>query len=680
MIAPIFIFHLGSAARAFAAVVELIEPAERIEAFDDYYRYVIDFAAQSGAKATPFRAFPPQAWQQHAAAELAAYVKLSHMALRSVQHAETQLFIEMAPRNLDQLPLLLEQGVAPFLDAILVDLSGELTIEGQIGEWTEFIGELRRSVRQYGGNAEIWVQTGGTEGIATTEHDPILYRWVREHLLLLHSGADKVLVEPLNGAAAVPGNPSQRTFPGDAAAILAEQLDRHTYLGRLDLGDDVWALVFARDGQPLVVAWAAGQPLTLELGGASDDVEIVNIYGQAEAAVVRDGRLVLALNSAPIYIRGLNGSFIGRAFLDSAIGRLGDMLLYAPNADVATDRVTEMLTEIQWVATDVWYLHDSSLSSGFGSTSAVGGGSLGWQAPDFLSAIETGRPPVPDPKATLERWEQILSDLFGRIRDGYAAQPDGSLAAHGAGPWGELDTLPMLVELVAALGIPWGGDDAAGYIVGTGMLVADAAAFLHESTGTVDPGAPGRQHGSGGHRFEAAQLLRRAFDWLQRADEAENEAAAAAWAIIARETAALAVERHVTETGHAERVMLIAPAVEWEHRAAGNLSIQVAEVVQDTLGYPVDVPLFGVFIREVWTRPQDEWELDVESPSGWQWQAGSVPAQGRSIFFAHHLGLTPLHLRLVVPPDTPAGRYPVYIRLIDPHEGVDAVTLYVTIR
>ena len=66
--------------------------------------------------------------------------------------------IEVFPDDVEQLQALFEHGVAPLIQIVRVYIPGEFSVEDRVDEWTRFFRELRGTVRQYGGNAEIWVQ------------------------------------------------------------------------------------------------------------------------------------------------------------------------------------------------------------------------------------------------------------------------------------------------------------------------------------------------------------------------------------------------------------------------------------------------------------------------------------------------------------------------------------------
>lgn len=650
----IAIYRVFAQSAVPATAVRVIDPRTQLTAFNDFYQQVLSQSARHTKEAVPWRVFPPQAFKQYEPYELAAYVKLSYIGLNAVLEDTTvQLLLEVFPDDIEQLQALFEHGVAPLIHVVRVHIPGQFSVEDRVEQWTQFFHDLRQTVRQHGGNAEIWVQR--------THRSLTNAERVREHLLLRHSGADKVNVSSLSSVALRQTSSSLLALAVDVA--MTKQLENDTYLGQLEFGDGIWALLFARDGEPILVVWSVDDLWTFELPGVSERVETVNLYGQTSAALVHQDRLRLEIGPEPIWIRGLDGSWIARAVLESGVQRFGSILAAAAEGDAYGHDVTELVALTHAAATDIWHMHAQAVEEISRSADGdVGAGRVGWQVPTVIGPFGPERPPQPEPDRTLERWERVVDRLFAAASEKAALAP-----ANAAWPWGELDALPLLVELIAALGHPWGGDEAQGYVEGTGILVHEAAAYLHEAT-----------HGQG-RRFETQWLLERALHWLQRAEQSADEAAAAAWAIIARETAVLAVERSSVEVPLAQHLLLAAPFIELEHRLGGNL---------------LDVPLFGVFVRGDVMENPSEWQLRVETPPGWQWQAGSqearrssgeaapvvMPAATPLYLFADSLGLVPLHLRLLVPPDTPAGRYPVHIRLIDPTSGLDAITLYVTIR
>lgn len=661
-------------AAVHASAVQLIDPQAQLTLFDDFYRQVLALGAQKRDQAVPWRVFPPTAFKRFEPYELAAYVKLSHIGLSTVyEDTKVELLIEIFPDDVEQLQALFEHGVAPLVHVIRVSIPEELAVEGRVEEWTQFFRELRGVVRRYGGNAEIWVQRTH-QSLTDAER-------LREYFLLRYSGADKVNVSSLLSIGLRPTDSSLLALVADVSA--AKQLEHHTLLGRVELGVGIWAFVFARDGIPLLVIWSEDGVWTLELPGVTQHAEVVNLYGQTTAAVVQHDRLRMTVGAEPMYVRGLDAGWVARAFLESGAERIGTIIAAAAGDDGSASDVAEIVALTYAIATDIWRLHASEEQT---SAQAVGREiavrQTGWQPPSVMAPFETERPPSPDPDITLARWEHIMTRLFSTSYRKAVTAPE-----RGAWRWGELDALPLFVELIAAFGHPWGGDEAQGYVAGTGRVVREAALFLQESGARErqphdDAATPAR-----GYRFETHGLLDRAFYWLQRAEASQTEAAAAAWALIARETAALAVERSVTEAPLPEHSLLAAPFIELEHRL-GGLTADNGSV------RPLDVPLFGVFVRDAAVEGQTEWQLRVDAPPEWLWQVGAqaarlpsgektpvvVPASDQPALLTDSLGLVPLHLRLLVPSDTPAGRYPVHISLIDPAGGLDAITLYVMVR
>ena len=92
----------------------------------------------------------------------------------------------------------------------------------------------------------------------------------------------------------------------------------HRFAGWLQKDPEVWAAMFERAGEPLLMAWSPSEAGTLVVGHASDTTRVLDLYGNAETITRRDDKLVLQLTGAPVYVTGLSREALRRPLLNTA--------------------------------------------------------------------------------------------------------------------------------------------------------------------------------------------------------------------------------------------------------------------------------------------------------------------------------------------------------------------------
>lgn len=104
----------------------------------------------------------------------------------------------------------------------------------------------------------------------------------------------------------VKGSPVREPKPAFAAwATVSRQTYNADYLRELDFGRNVRALLFRRDGKPLLALWGLqAEPVPVRLPLNVPEVTVVELCGRSRRVRLADGVLPLALGEAPVYVSG----------------------------------------------------------------------------------------------------------------------------------------------------------------------------------------------------------------------------------------------------------------------------------------------------------------------------------------------------------------------------------------
>lgn len=93
---------------------------------------------------------------------------------------------------------------------------------------------------------------------------------------------------------------------GITAAVCAHQLDGSRFIRRLDLNKDITCLLFEQNGEGVAVMWTLGGD-TVELKSnrlrPTDQLERIDMMGNAEPVTLRDGAAAITVTRDPIYLR-----------------------------------------------------------------------------------------------------------------------------------------------------------------------------------------------------------------------------------------------------------------------------------------------------------------------------------------------------------------------------------------
>ena len=101
---------------------------------------------------------------------------------------------------------------------------------------------------------------------------------------------------------------------GITAAVCAHLLDGSRVVKRLDLGGSVTCLLFERDGQGVAVMWTPGDNTVILKSTRlrpTDQLDRIDMMGNAEAIVPRNGVVAIEVTRDPIYVRAATPSARG---------------------------------------------------------------------------------------------------------------------------------------------------------------------------------------------------------------------------------------------------------------------------------------------------------------------------------------------------------------------------------
>lgn len=227
--------------------------------------------------------------------------------------------------DLEWFARIFQAGVLEYLDGIETHgyLSGVYRPEDN--GYPEKIARLNALVRQYKGRTlPIYVTEAGIPGADGAEvvHRSQAERLVRLGIILKGEGVRVFL--PFYGLdydrmgafgfffnldVDPPAGPwhSKRVTPKplvNAMATCVQMLEGAAPRRRLrDLGEDVWAYAFAREGKTVVAVWTpeATLPVSLPVSGKRT-AEVVDFMGHKRPVVVREGRVQVEASEAPVYV------------------------------------------------------------------------------------------------------------------------------------------------------------------------------------------------------------------------------------------------------------------------------------------------------------------------------------------------------------------------------------------
>lgn len=93
----------------------------------------------------------------------------------------------------------------------------------------------------------------------------------------------------------------------NALATCADVLEGAQPVRRVSgLGQDVWAYLFRRSGQPILAAWSCAGRKELSIACANKTVRLVDIMGNSSQLTPINGKLCLAVDGSPQYLVGIN--------------------------------------------------------------------------------------------------------------------------------------------------------------------------------------------------------------------------------------------------------------------------------------------------------------------------------------------------------------------------------------
>lgn len=467
-------------------------------------------------------------------------VKRIKVVTASLQDGGGRLNQILEAKSLTQhgLEQLLSHGVLDRIDAILLHMPSPV-VQPEDADWTE-LERTRGYLRALGSGAALWTVTPNAAnskaeeesiaavslfGVPTPVETPysdrldtlIQAQWlVRSHVLQLAHGVERIFAAPFStgpsdqrlftgSAGAYPDLP-QRPRPSVAAyATLAETLTGATYMGQLSMPFGIWAFVFAKQGEPILVVWTTRPSAVLELNNVNVPVvEVTDMMGARTEQPVVASRLVLPVSPSPQYVHGFDVGLLAQALLDQFRERLD---LLRTLADWAERDVDSLADRVYSLATQLW-IHAQDPSA------------------DVAELIPT--------------WYETVDQM---LQLGYSLVGSGRRAAGAL--YEVFELLAVLAELGAVMGIQDDPEELQAQVEGTDALLSDARAALSELTSREEVALP-----------HAARLMERVQRWWQQSAHGSLQARAA-WAVVAREAAALAMAQAFAEEPVVPHVFLL---------------------------------------------------------------------------------------------------------------------------
>lgn len=606
--------------------------------------------------------------------------KMATAGLSSVDDYTSRQVVEIdADADLIEL---LSHGIQYHADALLVRLP-RLTVPPEQYDWRS-LKRLHTEWNTNGGRAALWTVTpnppafgstgSGTTPTGTPPSEPgkasdgvLQAQWlVRSHVLQLAHGVERIFADPFStgpseyrlfsgGAGAYPDTP-QRPRPALAAyAVMTEQLTGATYLGRLTMPWEIWAFAFAKEGRVMLVVWTSRSGATLELNNiAVDSVQVTDMMGRVSNVTVDRGRLVLGLDGSPQYIDGLDAGVLAQVLIDHFEDRVRDLAsLYVPQGDVTLPQIADLLYGL---ATEIW-LHQF-----------VGG----------------------EGDKVAQLWYRAVGAMVSLAEELVRSAEAGERAAQTA-LYEVLDWLAVMGEAGAILDVVTDApSEQAAQVEGSTALLDEAgeAIRLFQADGAYTP--------------HAERMLSKVDAWRYHTLAAPLNVRAA-WAIVAREAASLAVMRGQGEEPVSHQLFAQAESTLVRRPYAGFRPFKPYEVVRNVWHHTErarrDVlaqPGLGWLRRskaeepDATQHPMDGWDrltlpvavvnvsgadadalLSLEAPDDWFWHIdGRIEVPRPDVPTSISVPGTPesgvatmLDIALLIPYDAVQGEYEVKVTL-----------------
>ena len=231
---------------------------------------------------------------------------------------------------------------------------------------------------------------------------------------------------------------------------------------------------------------------------------VTDMMGARTEQPVVASRLVLPVSPSPQYVHGFDVGLLAQALLDQFRERLD---LLRTLADWAERDVDSLADRVYSLATQLW-IHAQDPSA------------------DVAELIPT--------------WYETVDQM---LQLGYSLVGSGRRAAGAL--YEVFELLAVLAELGAVMGIQDDPEELQAQVEGTDALLSDARAALSELTSREEVALP-----------HAARLMERVQRWWQQSAHGSLQARAA-WAVVAREAAALAMAQAVAEEPVVPHVFLL---------------------------------------------------------------------------------------------------------------------------
>ncbi len=214
---------------------------------------------------------------------------------------------------------LLKRGGGRFMDAISIHPYRQ----PHAPEDSDYVGDIKAIsdlTAKYGRRLPIWITEVGWPTDAAGSAESWQAKMLpRSYLLALAAGVKNVAWYDYHDDGPDPSynehnfgilrtdltpKPSYFAFRTMATELAGLRFERE-----MDAGPGATVLLFAGNGRRVAVAWAHRREVALALRvGAARQIETVDLMGNASRADARDGRLLLTLTGAPVFLRNAPAS------------------------------------------------------------------------------------------------------------------------------------------------------------------------------------------------------------------------------------------------------------------------------------------------------------------------------------------------------------------------------------